>query len=370
MVSMQLKTQEQTGLKLRELYRLHGYKQFKMNKFEEYDLYVRNKDFLICDSVITFTDTSGRLMALKPDVTLSIIKNTKNIKGQSKVYYDENVYRISDSTKTFKEIKQVGLECIGDVDTFSMYEVLSLAVKSLKEISNSFVLDIADLKITSAVLDKITDDNSLKNAIVKCISDKNTHELDALLEGANIEYVNALKTLVNTYGTPEKVLVDLKKALKDIVDPCIFSDLEAVSSLLEKEHISDAVHIDFSVINDLKYYTGIVFKGFVQGISCAVLSGGRYDSLLKKMGKDCGALGFAVYLDLLEDLDCRANDFDIDAVILYDDDSCLELISEKTNELIGNGFSVIALKELPEKFRYKQLYTIKGKEVKLLENNA
>ena len=166
------------------------------------------------------------------------------------------------------------------------------------------------------------------------------------------------------------MLVDLKKALKDIVDPCIFSDLEAVSSLLEKEHISDAVHIDFSVINDLKYYTGIVFKGFVQGISCAVLSGGRYDSLLKKMGKDCGALGFAVYLDLLEDLDCRANDFDIDAVILYDDDSCLELISEKTNELIGNGFSVIALKELPEKFRYKQLYTIKGKEVKLLENNA
>ena len=111
MVSMQLKTQEQTGLKLRELYRLHGYKQFKMNQFEEYDLYVRNKDFLICDSVITFTDTSGRLMALKPDVTLSIIKNTKNINGQSKVYYDENVYRISDSTKSFKEIKLTPLDC-------------------------------------------------------------------------------------------------------------------------------------------------------------------------------------------------------------------------------------------------------------------
>ena len=370
MVSMQLKTQEQTGLKLRELYRLHGYKQFKMNKFEEYDLYVRNKDFLICDSVITFTDTSGRLMALKPDVTLSIIKNTKNIKGQSKVYYDENVYRISDSTKTFKEIKQVGLECIGDVDTFSMYEVLSLAVKSLKEISKDFVLDIADLKITSAVLDKITDDNSLKNAIVKCISDKNTHELDALLSDANKEYVNALKTLINTYGTPASVLDSLKEALSGIVDEALFDDLEEVSILLEKEHISDAVHIDFSVINDLKYYTGIVFKGFIQGISCAVLSGGRYDSLLKKMGKDCGALGFAVYLDLLEDLDCRSNNFDIDAVILYGEDTCLELLSKKINELIGNGFSAIALKELPEKFRYKKLYAITGKEVKLLEDNA
>ena len=117
------KNAEQAVFALRELYGRYGYTQYKMSKFEEYDLYVRNKDFLVSDNVITFTDMSGKLMALKPDVTLSIIKNTKDIKGQSKVYYDENVYRISDSTKSFKEIKQVGLECIGDIDTFSMYEV-------------------------------------------------------------------------------------------------------------------------------------------------------------------------------------------------------------------------------------------------------
>ena len=52
---------------LRTLYRRFGYTRFKMSKFEEYDLYVRNKDFLISDGIITFTDTNGRLLALHFD---------------------------------------------------------------------------------------------------------------------------------------------------------------------------------------------------------------------------------------------------------------------------------------------------------------
>ena len=73
-----------------------------MSKFEEYDLYTRNKDFLVSDSIITFTDTSGALMALKPDVTLSIIKDSADVDGSvKKVYYNENVYRVSKGTQSF-----------------------------------------------------------------------------------------------------------------------------------------------------------------------------------------------------------------------------------------------------------------------------
>ena len=70
-----LKSEERAIFNLRSLYRKYGYAPFKMSKFEEYDLYVRNKDFLVSDRVITFNDTNGKLMALKPDVTLSIVKN-------------------------------------------------------------------------------------------------------------------------------------------------------------------------------------------------------------------------------------------------------------------------------------------------------
>jgi ATP phosphoribosyltransferase regulatory subunit HisZ len=82
-----------------------------MSKFEEYDLYVRNKDFLVSESVITFNDTNGRLLALKPDVTLSIIKNSGSDKNyKEKLYYNENVYRISERTHQYKELMQTGIE--------------------------------------------------------------------------------------------------------------------------------------------------------------------------------------------------------------------------------------------------------------------
>ena len=71
---MPLMTGEESALAgLCALYDRYGYARFRMSKFEEYDLYVRNKSFLLSDHMITFTDTSGKLMALKPDVTLSIV---------------------------------------------------------------------------------------------------------------------------------------------------------------------------------------------------------------------------------------------------------------------------------------------------------
>src|SRR5690554_5676876 len=114
-----------------------------MNKFEQYDFYLKNKNFLESENIITFTDLNGRLMALKPDVTLSIVKNTKE--NPEKVFYSENVYRVASGTKEYKEIMQLGLECIGDIDLYLMGEVISLAAKSLQSFSNRFILDISNM---------------------------------------------------------------------------------------------------------------------------------------------------------------------------------------------------------------------------------
>ena len=73
---------------LRELYRRYGYTQYRMSKFEPYDLYVRNKSFLVSEDILTFTDADGRLMALKPEVNLSIVKTVMEVAGPQKVYYN------------------------------------------------------------------------------------------------------------------------------------------------------------------------------------------------------------------------------------------------------------------------------------------
>lgn len=111
---------------LAKLYESYGYSYYKVSRFEEYDLYARNRNFLSGGQILTFNDADGRLMALKPDVTLSIVKNTKDDADMQKIYYKENVYRVLHSGEGFREIMQSGLECIGDIDMYATAEVLSL----------------------------------------------------------------------------------------------------------------------------------------------------------------------------------------------------------------------------------------------------
>ncbi len=355
---------------LSSLYEQNGYNRFKMSKFEEYDLYVKNKDFLISDNIITFNDIGGKLLALKPDVTLSIVKNVKDDDTLKKVYYNENVYRVSGTTGAFKEIMQVGLECIGDIDTYLTFEVISLAVKSLLKISELSVLDLSDLKVLSALLDKATESAEVKKQIFRLIGTKSAHEIDKFSGQIDPAYLAAIKEIALLSGSPDAVLGKLKGILNGLIDTGVLYDLESLCALLKANGLDKNVRIDFSVVNDIKYYNGIVFKGFVSGISKDILSGGRYDNLLYKMGKKKGAIGFAIYLDLLEDLQNETQPFDIDAAVLYDENSDLVTLSNLISKLNGENLSATALKTLPEKLKCRKVYKIIGSEVSILEDNA
>lgn len=294
---------------LRALYRECGYVPYKMSKFEEYDFYARNKDFLISDNVITFTDTTGKLMALKPDVTLSIIKNIKEQPGEvQKVFYNENVYRISDGNGAFKELMQMGLECFGDIHQENIYEVITLAAKSLKTISSASVLELSHLGLLTDIIDEFEISSSDKATIFKYIGEKNMHELTALCNELSVpaEKTECLKTILTSSGKAKEVLTALSFVSKSETKSDALMQLQTLIQSLDTE-IVDMLRIDFSVVSDIKYYNGIVFKGFIEGIPFPVLSGGQYDKLMKKMHRKSGAIGFAVYLDVLERLNNQSH---------------------------------------------------------------
>ena len=363
-----LKYDEKVIFNLRSIYEKYGFSRFKMSKFEEYDLYVKNKDFLISDSVITFTDTNGKLMALKPDVTLSIIKNSKKTgMGIQKVYYDENVYRVSSGTHSFKELMQVGLECIGDIDNYCVSEVLLLACESLKSISPVSVLDVSHLGIISAVMDKMDISSQVRIDVMRCIGQKNIHEMKNVLLSASVDnvLVELLSKVVSLYGKPSVVLPRLQDVLGEEFAQQI-EELKAITDAVD----SDILRLDFSVVNDIDYYNGIVFKGFIEGVPEGVLSGGRYDRLMKKMNSKMGAIGFAVYLDVLERILDIPRKYDADVVLLYTDKDALKVVKSAVQQLNNNGEKVLALKSVPEKLRYKKLAKINGNEVEILEDNA
>lgn len=288
---------------LRKLYKDSGYKKYRMSKFEEYDLYVKNKDFLLSDNIITFTDIDGKLMALKPDVTLSIIKNTKDDNDTlSKLYYNENVYRASSNSESYKEIMQVGVECIGKIDNLCICENILLAVKSLSKIKNDFILDISHLDIIDKITKELNISETGKKHIIKAFGEKNTQYMDEILSEENLPKKSGefIKSLIHTYGIPKDVILKLEESefssiIKDEIDL-----LKSISDTLIKNGFEKNARIDFSVINNMKYYNGIAFKGFINGVPEGVLSGGQYDKLMNKMGKNSKAIGFAVYLDVLD----------------------------------------------------------------------
>ncbi len=367
-----LKYDEQAVFLLRSLYSKYGYKQYKMRKFEEYDLYVRNKDFLISDSVITFTDTNGKLMALKPDVTLSIVKNTKDSDGSvQKVYYDENVYRVSKGTHSYKEIKQAGLECIGDVDAYCVCEVLSLAIKSLMTISENCVVDVSDLAILFALYDYIGLSYEARKRMTSLISDKNAHEMKRLCEDISVsaESTALLEELISYNGTPDEILPRLKAMAERIGAQAEFSEFESVVSSLDKE-LQSKLRIDFSVVSDINYYNGIVFKGFIDKIPDSVLSGGRYDSLMQSMSRKSKAIGFAVYIDMLERFNIKEREFDYAAVLLYSENDGISTVKNASQRLINEYGCVFTAKKFPEKSTYGKLFELQNGEVILIENNA
>lgn len=350
---------------LETLYRSYGYAPFKMNKFESYDLYLRNKEFLLSDRILTFTDTDGKLMALKPDVTLSIIKNYRQEDAPvQKVFYQESVYR--PGGQGFREIMQIGLECMGENDDYSTCEVVVLAAKSLAAISPNSVLTISHLGLLSRLLEEKAVTGALRQQILEAVGQKNAHEIARACAQAQVD-AEPFCRLATLDGQAAQVLPQLAQLFGEVPE---LTQLQQLLEALDAACCSAQVRLDLSLISDMNYYNGIVFRGFVEGVPASVLTGGQYDGLMAKMGRKAKAVGFALYPELLERLQQPEAQPDVDAVLLYAAADAPAAVSRGIQELTGKGLRVMAVTQLPEKLTYTQLYRLVNSEVSAVETDA
>ncbi|MDY3225429.1 MAG: ATP phosphoribosyltransferase regulatory subunit [Candidatus Faecousia sp.] len=346
------RNEEQAVFALRGLYQRYGYAPYKMSQFEEYDLYVRNKDFLISDQIITFSGEGGKLMALKPDVTLSIVKNAPEEPGVvQKVYYSENVYR------DYREILQAGLECVGDLTDYDIVEAVLLAVKSLALLGEHFVLDISHMGLLAAVLEHCGFDGRRRKQAMACLRRKNAHDLKQLCGDRETAW-EILQAVVSCRGGVE-ALEALRPLLTTEAEQQAMAELETLLGILRDNGYGDRVRLDFSVSNDLGYYSGVVFRGYLEGIPSSILSGGQYDKLPRKMGRKSRAIGFAIYVDLLQELYREDNACDVDTLILHDGSVPLTELNRAAEAAAKDG-SVLVATTLPKGRSWKKLVRMEG----------
>lgn len=360
---------EQTVLRLRTLFEQYGYRKFKMSKFEEYDFYADNRSFLSAKNILTFNGLQGNLLALKPDVTLSIVKNTKGSAAcPERVYYNENVYRAEKGDGEYREMMQVGLEYIGEVDDYAVSEVILLAKKSLESISPRSVLDLSHMGFVSGLLEAAAMPESASAKALKCLGEKNPHGIAQVCTeaGVSADMIKRIVAMTELSGTLKEALPKAKSLCCSVKMEQAVAELVEIQKCLQACTDVNTVNLDFSVVNDMDYYNGIIFQGFVDGIPRQILSGGRYDKLLEKLGKDAEAMGFAVAVDLLERYGEHEKTYDVDALLLYDDTTDTIAKIKGVQMLQNMGLSVAAQKQNDGSIKYKQLCRLKESGVEVI----
>ncbi len=329
---------------LRELYTEYGYSRYRTVGFEEYDLFSEYRDFLTSGQMITFTGAGGRLLALKPDITMSIIRDATEQRGRTdKFFYSESVYRVPAGGDEFKEILQIGLECIGDVCAYDRAEVVSLACRTLGMTGCDYMLDISHTGLIEGIRKLFGISDRVRGELASALKDKNAPALSLICSRAGLgEEAVARMIELSRLSIPIREAGDVLSSLgfaKYAESADAIKELRVIADALTDEE-ADHVRVDLSVIHGMNYYDGAVFNGYIDGVSEAILKGGEYGRLITKMGRTGSGLGFALYTDLLELIEGYSPKYAAD-VLLVCADRDPALISTAVKKLKEAGKSVL-----------------------------
>ena len=361
-----LKEEEKIILKLRKHYEQYGYKKIKLSKFESYGLYNENADFIKTENIITFMAPTGKLQTLRPDVTLSIVKKYARDKKKEmeKLYYIENIYRLSKEDMEYKELNQIGVEILGESDGYSDFEIINLAAESLEVINKKFILDISNINYLSGLFEEMKLGYTLEKEVLMNIQHKNVHDLEKILTRENVEskYKEILIKIPDLSGKFDRVITEAEKLVLNEKMQNALDELKRLGQAFPELIKNGKILLDFSIVNSLDYYNGLIFHGYIENNPKIILSGGNYDKLIEKYDKNKGATGFAIYLDELSGKYKMEKEYDFDILILYKNGNNAKLL-DIVKDYIKQGFTIRTEKyrdDFNTNFKYKEKYIFEG----------
>lgn len=288
---------------IKRVFLSRGYSEVVTPGLEFYDVFNSLEHGIPQERMYKLTDLKGRILTVRPDLTMPIARlAATRLKGHTlpfRLFYNQSVYAINPALSgRSDETVQAGIELIGSSTRRTDLEVIATAVEALESCGLSdFRLEIGHIGFFNTLIQKLNLSDSDKDEIRALIESKNYPALnDRLDKLENKEVANALKQLPALFGGEE--VFDKAKKLLDC--PELLETTKYLRSLykdLQKLGLSGKISLDLGIVTRNDYYTGIVFKGYVQGLGTTALVGGRYDSLLSDYGVDLPAVGFGIDVD-------------------------------------------------------------------------
>ena len=325
-----------------------GYKEVITPSVEFYKTYEVGFDDIKEEELYKFIDDNGRILTLRADMTIPIARlaatKFKNSKEALRFRYCANVFKVHETLSGNKnEITDCGVELIGVKQEAGDLEILATALDALVPINQTkLTLEIGNAQFFQVACQgaKITKEQAKR--LANLIDQKSLIELKAYLEMMSIssQMKEFFLKMIWWNGSVE-MLEEAKKYAFNGELLQIIEYLESLYKNLSMLGYGNVITFDLGKIGNLNYYTGIIFDAFVEGVGLRILSGGRYDNLLKKYGMDLPAVGFSIKLDQLMNV-YEYKDTSKEIIIEYAQSKIVEAI-KKRNEF-DDSYTVI-LKE-------------------------
>ena len=288
--------------KITELFESYGYSEVNTPGLEFFDVFDGKVRYFPQETMYKLVDGKNRLMVLRPDNTMPIARvAATRLRGEElplKLFYNQNIFMVNpkDSGRD-DEIAQSGIEILGGRGEAADYEALVLAAKALSVCDEDYRLEIGDSGIFRELMTRYgCESEQLRENIHGWIETKDYPMLDQTFKDAATAEEKALKALPRLFGGME-VFDEAAEYLKGEVIEKKLLRLRKLCEELSEIIPADRIRVDLGLVHKKNYYTGIIFRGYVEGYGQPALSGGRYDTLLGEFGREAGAVGFAVNVE-------------------------------------------------------------------------
>jgi histidyl-tRNA synthetase len=329
-----------------DVFKRYGYVEVETPIFEHLELFEKKSGASIIKQLYAFKDKSGRMLALRPELTASVVRlYIERLKAEPKplkLFYFGSCFRYEEpQAKRWRQFLQAGLELIGSARPEADAEVVALAYHAIRELGlKSFELRIGHIRVLREVLVHAGVEGEAQDPIMRTIDSKDETRLDDELKKASVGEADKkmLKALVRLRGsgaieTAEKIVAHMPKAKAAI------ENLREILGYLKVLGVKEFT-IDFGIARGLEYYTDLVFELYVGDVQIG--GGGRYDELISLLGgEQCPAVGVGFGIDRIADAllaqGKRPKEEPLDCMLLPAGENTLPKCLEIAQELRGAG---------------------------------
>lgn len=275
---------------LRHIFVEHGYLEVLMPSFEYVELYNDMDIGIDEEKMFQYINYEGKRVALRVDFTVPLARlySSQKENGEKRYCYFGKVYRKEKRHKgRSSEFFQAGIELLGKAGVVGDLECLELVLETMQCLRlKTLRIEMGSAQFYNRLVEIVDDEkfvNILKRRDLSAMKDfVESHHFDSHLH-------DLLLMLPQAFGDIQ-VLYQVQSLIDD---PLLKEAIEECIHLYQQSKMKDILTFDLAMTPMMKYYTGIMLKGYSPYSAEPIMNGGRYDKLMNHFQRQVPAIGFS-----------------------------------------------------------------------------